>query len=259
MGALLGTVFIASLLGSLHCVGMCGPFAMLASAADRKRSAYFLPTTAYSCGRLLTYSVVGLIFGALGMALNNGTSFANWQQSATLVAGLLMISIGMVAFARHWGIKIKLPKNLLPIKRVLKAGFTRTQSMPPMQRAFSIGALTSLMPCGWLYTFAIAAAGTGSPTKGLLVMVVFWAGTVPIMTALMLGMDRIGTSLRSRLPVFMASLVIVIGIFTLAYRAPITLGQEPQVVVGTSLNAAKIQTIDHAELPCCQSEQEAKK
>ena len=70
MWVLLGTVLIASLLGSLHCVGMCGPFAMLAAASDQQRKSALFPAMAYSLGRLATYTIVGVIFGSLGMALN---------------------------------------------------------------------------------------------------------------------------------------------------------------------------------------------
>ena len=254
MLVLLGTVFIASLLGSLHCVGMCGPFALLAGANSERRKSAVVPTLAYSGGRLVTYSIVGLIFGSLGLVLNQGTSFANWQQSATYIAGGLMIVVGLIAMARYFGVRIRLPKVLSPMQRILKAGFARTKALPPIQRAFAIGALTSLMPCGWLYTFAITAAGTGSPFWGVAVMAVFWMGTVPVMAALMLGFDRIGTSIQKRLPVVMASLVILIGVFTLVYRAPVVIGSEAHVVSGVEALTNQVFDINQEELPCCSNE-----
>jgi sulfite exporter TauE/SafE len=225
---------------------MCGPFALIAGASPQQRKAAVAPTVAYSCGRLVTYSIVGLIFGSLGLALNQGTSFASWQQSATYVAGGLMILVGMIALARHFGVRVKLPKVFSPVQKFLQASFRKAQSLPPLQRAFVIGALTSLMPCGWLYTFAITAAGTGSPFWGVVVMAVFWAGTVPIMSALMLGVNRIGTSIQKRLPVMMASLVILLGVFTL------TLGTETHVVSGTENLAEQLSQVDQESLPCCQ-------
>lgn len=251
MYVLLGTVFIASLLGSLHCVGMCGPFALLAGGKAQSNDSAILPTFAYSAGRLLTYSIVGLVFGTLGMALNAGTSFAQWQQTATYLAGGLMIVVGLIAFARLYGVKIVLPQALSPVRNVLKSGFAYAKVMPPIRRAFVIGALTSLMPCGWLYTFAITAAGTGSPLWGALVMAVFWAGTVPIMSALILGFDRIGVAVQRHVPTMMASLVIAIGVFTIVYRAPVVIGSEANVVSGTKNLTSQIKHIDHQSLPCC--------
>ena len=257
MGILLGTVFVASLLGSLHCVGMCGPFALLAGADSEKRKSAASPTIAYSGGRLVTYSIVGLIFGTLGLALNLGTSFADWQQSATYVAGGLMIAVGLIALARIYGFRVRLPKVFSPVQVILKNGFAKAKSMPPLRRAFVIGALTTLMPCGWLYTFAITAAGTGSPIWGMVVMIVFWMGTVPIMSALMLGFDKIGLSIQKKVPAVMATLVILIGVFTIAYRAPVAIGKDTNVVSGAKALTEQIQNVDHETLPCCSDDGES--
>jgi len=254
MELLLGTVFIASLLGSLHCVGMCGPFALLAGSDKTRRGAAVVPTLAYSFGRLITYSIVGLIFGSLGMALNHGTSFSNWQQSATYVAGVLMILVGAIALARQFGMRIRLPSTFKPLSKVVQAGFAKTRTMEPVPRALMIGALTSLMPCGWLYTFAITAAGTGSPLWGTLLMVTFWAGTVPIMTALMLGFNKISKRVQQKLPVAMACLVVLLGLFTIAYRAPVVIGAETRIAEGIDDLTAQVNQIDQSELPCCQDE-----
>ena len=162
MWVLIGTVFVASLLGSLHCVGMCGPFALLAGTDPDRRSAAIVPTMAYSFGRLITDSIIGLIFGALGLALNAGTSFSHWQQSATWVAGALMIAVGLIALARYAGLKFRFPVFAAPLERLLQNQFQRTIRLKPLPRALTIGALTSLMPCGWLYTFAIAGSTQSS-------------------------------------------------------------------------------------------------
>lgn len=255
MEVLLGTVFVASLLGSLHCVGMCGPFALLAGSSAETRKSAIAPTLAYSLGRLISYSMVGAVFGTLGMALNSGTSFSNWQQSATYVAGGLMIVVGVIALARSLGWQIRLPKMFRPVQQVLQNGFSKTKSMSPLNRALTVGILTSLMPCGWLYTFAITAAGTGSPFWGTILMATFWAGTVPIMTALMLGFSRIGVSFQKHVPVTMAVLVIAVGVFTLAFRAPIAIaGDQFKVVSGQDELVEQVNDIDHEELPCCASE-----
>lgn len=264
MWVLLGSVFVASILGSLHCVGMCGPFAMLAgSGAGTKslgkqthsgRPSAAIPAISYSAGRLATYSIVGVVFGALGMALNRGVQFAQFQQTATYVAGGLMIAVGCVALSRQMGIKIALPSIAGPLQRLLQNNFNRITQRPPLQRAFLIGAFSCLMPCGWLYTFAIVAAGTGSPWQGALVMAVFWAGTVPIMSALMMGLSGLGQRFQRRIPFAMATLVILIGIFTLTFRAPVAIGGDTAIVQPKSGLVEQVQTIDHTELPCCSEE-----
>jgi sulfite exporter TauE/SafE len=250
------TVFLASLLGSLHCVGMCGPFALIAGSKARSRAAAMAPTVAYSLGRLITYSLMGLIFGGLGLAINQGASFNQWQQLATYLAGILMVFAGSIAALRCFGFTIPLPSAAGPLQRLLQSLFQRTIGLSPLKRAVTIGMLTTLMPCGWLYVFAIAAAGTGSPLMGMLLMIAFWAGTVPIMSALMLGIHQIGHRWQQRLPLLMSSLVVFLGLFTIAYRAPIDLSplnqqagvQSPEALV------ENLRNVDHASLPCCQAD-----
>lgn len=252
---LLGTVFIASLLGSLHCVGMCGPFALLAGSNAETRSAAVAPTLAYSFGRLMSYTFVGVIFGTLGMALNAGTSFSSWQQSATYVAGALMIVVGSIALVRILGWRVRLPQVFQPIQKFLQAAFTKTKALSPVKRAVTIGMLSSLMPCGWLYTFAITAAGTGSPWWGAVLMASFWAGTVPIMAALMLGFGQLGASIQKHVPVTMAVIVIAIGVFTIVFRAPIVMaGEQFEVVNGKQNLIQQVEGIDQEQLPCCSGE-----
>lgn len=260
MGILLGTVFVASLLGSLHCVGMCGPFALVASSSASSRRAALAPTLAYSAGRLVTYTLAGILFGALGLAINtmaagsagSSTRWATWQQTATYLAGGLMILVGAIALARQLGFTIRLPRMAGPLQRVLQSAHQRVLRLAPLQRALWIGMLTTLMPCGWLYTFAITAAGTGSPLWGGLVMISFWAGTIPVMAALMLGFSRIAVRWQRHVPVAMAALVIALGLFTVVYRAPVALGDETRAVEGTDALIEQLHKVDHETLPCCQ-------
>jgi len=177
--ALLGTVFIASLIGSLHCAGMCGPFAMLASATEQKRRAAIVPATAYSLGRFLSYALVGALFGSIGLLLNLGTSrifglsITSIQQTATYAAGGLMIVVGLITLARQMGYRITLPTFAGRLQKILQSQFGWISKQPPVRKAFTIGAITCLMPCGWLYAFAIVAASTASPLYGAIVMIAF--------------------------------------------------------------------------------------
>lgn len=255
MNAILATVFVASLLGSMHCVGMCGPFAILAGTGDGK-SFQFRPTVAYSLGRLISYSMVGVIFGAMGLAINQSGSVAGWQQTATWVAGLAMILVGGIALVRHLGGTIRLPRIAAPLERTLQRVFQLGKTLPPLQRAFIIGISSSLMPCGWLYAFAISAAGTGSPIWGAVLMATFWAGTIPLMVLVGLGAGHLSRSLQTKVPVTMAALTILVGIFTISFRSPVAIGG---LTVGQDIQEAQqqIETLDHEKMPCCQAREAA--
>jgi uncharacterized protein len=263
---LLGTVFLASLLGSLHCVGMCGPFALLAGGhrageVDTRSRSAWSAALFYNFGRLITYACVGILFGAAGMAVNKlsgdfGSSISFWQQSATWIAGSLMIGVGLVGVARFYGWRVRLPNIVRPLQKVLQELFRRTKHLTRHRRALVIGMLTSLMPCGWLYAFAITAAGTGSPFYGMLVMIVFWLGSVPVLLALIPGVNllqRFGKSTQRQLPLIMSSLVILTGMFTLVHRAPVMAIQQSSVVSGLEPLQQQLTDFDQSELPCCKN------
>ncbi len=107
MSTLLTGVFIASLLGSLHCVGMCGGFVAFYSGADGSGGARrLLSHAAYSGGRLVAYSILGLAAGAIGAALDLAGSLAGVQRIAAVAAGAVMIAWGILALLQIGGVKV---------------------------------------------------------------------------------------------------------------------------------------------------------
>ena len=262
MYVVLGTIFVASLLGSIHCVGMCGPFAMMASASAEKGRSVVWPALAYSGGRLFTYLIAGALSGTAGMAVNqfasqNALSITAWQQSAAWLAGSLMIVVGLVGVARFAGWKFRFGGVSNGVRRLVTPLYKWGMGQPPLSRAALIGMFTTLMPCGWLYAFVIVAAGTGSPLNGMLVMAVFWAGTLPIMTLVVFGASQArqaGRSLQAQLPLIMSLLVIVTGAFTIAFRGTVSSIGEQAVVVPMDNLTEQVQALDHTRMPCCQDE-----
>jgi uncharacterized protein len=257
MLTLLSTVFVASILGSVHCVGMCGPFALLATTDPQHRRSVTGPAVLYSIGRLITYASVGAIFGTFGYALSlgvnvlGGVSLTTIQRVMTTGAGILMIAIGTLAIARYAGINFRLAKFDRLFHAIIQPIYKRLKNASVLQRSFLIGATSCLLPCGWLYTFAIVAAGTGNPLSGALVMTVFWAGTVPIMLALMCGAKKLGQPILKRLPALTAVLVIIVGICTITYRSPIAMGIESVSKDSPESLVENVKGVDQSELPCC--------
>jgi uncharacterized protein len=87
-----------------------------------------------------------------------------------------------------------------------------------------IGLLTGALPCGWLYGFVVAAAGTGSAPAGALLMTVFWAGTVPVMLGLGVGIQVAAAPLRRHLPTVCALAMIAVGALAVSGRVTSTVG-----------------------------------
>lgn len=217
---LIGTVLTASLVGSLHCAGMCGGLMLFALGADgdHDRRAKITLQSAYHGGRLATYTLLGIIAGTLGSALDFGGSFVGVQRAAALLAGVFMIAFGIVAILRLRGVRIAPARAPRTLQRLVERGQRVAFSLSPVRRALTIGLLTTLLPCGWLYAFAFTAAGTGSPLWGGLTMAVFWVGTLPVMASLGAGIQMLAGPLHDKIPAISALAVVVVGVFTAAGR-----------------------------------------
>jgi sulfite exporter TauE/SafE len=222
--AVLATVLTASLLGSLHCAGMCGGFvAFWAGSADGKSriAAHF----AYSFGRLLTYATFGAVAGLLGAALDLAGELAGLQRVAALVAGSLMVAWGLAALGSALGWRVpglRLPAGLAGLARRAHAS---AAARPPVLRALLVGLLTTILPCGWLHAFTISAAGTASPLAGVAIMTAFWLGTLPVLSAVGASVQALSAPLRRQVPVVSALLILTIGLLALADRVPMPNGE----------------------------------
>jgi hypothetical protein len=129
------------------------------------------------------------------------------------------------------------------------------QHLHPVARAGVIGLFSILLPCGWLYLYVFAAAGTGSPWLGGLAMVAFWAGTVPILAAVGVGVQTLFGPLRRHLPVAVAlAMMLFGGIVVVRGFGVSTAHAAPQADTDEhSVDEAlrRVKGTDEAELPCC--------
>jgi uncharacterized protein len=205
----LTAVFASSIVGSLHCVAMCGPLVGLGSARTARLA------LVHSLGRLVTYAIIGMLAGAIGRAVDVAADLAAIQRAATILAGVAILAWGGVQLATAVGWR---RSSSTKLGTAFSSGLVQIRSHPPALRAWLTGVLTGLLPCGWLWAFAIAAAGTGSALYGGAVMVVFWAGTVPAMLGVMTLGGSLLARLRARLPAITAIVLIVLGLGTLALR-----------------------------------------
>jgi sulfite exporter TauE/SafE len=219
MVTLLVTVLIASLVGSLHCVGMCGPFVAFYSGADGSSGTRRLLTHAvYSGGRLAAYILLGLAAGAIGAALDLAGALAGVQRIAAVVAGVIMVAWGVIALLRIRGFKIFSHSSRSPLAGWSRRAFAIVGQRPPLVRAAAVGLLSGVLPCGWLWAFLVTAAGTGSSISGAAVMAAFWLGTVPALVAVGLGAQLIGAPLRRHVPALTAVLLVALGLFAILAR-----------------------------------------
>ncbi|MEW6050398.1 MAG: sulfite exporter TauE/SafE family protein [Candidatus Zixiibacteriota bacterium] len=180
-------------LGSVHCIGMCGPIALALPRSFSSRTGLLVSRVLYNTGRIITYGVLGAIGGLLGKMV----ALAGFQQSLSIVAGVLIL-LGVFLPSRF-------ARKLLPMQPVDSAierirGFwgrlfgTHTQAS-----LFMIGLLNGLLPCGLVYVALAAAAASGSSAGGALYMLLFGLGTYPAIFATSLFGSVIPTRIRQNL------------------------------------------------------------
>lgn len=214
-------LFVVGLLTSIHCVAMCGGIALsqsvknlepVTAAAAATRLSQLTPALLYNGGRVLSYTLIGGIVGALGAAFSFSPTVKGLIAG---LAGLFMVILGL----KMIGILKGLPKlsNLLP--KGLRDATARFASGFRNRGPFAVGVLNGLMPCGPLQTMQLYALGTGSAITGALSMLIFAVGTVPLM--LLFGMTA--TLLpRKFVPIMVkasAVLVMFLGVVTFARAA----------------------------------------
>jgi len=243
MTTLLLAILAASLVGSLHCAGMCGPFLAFvvgagaradgapgraASDAPRPSASALRLQLAYHLARGVGYTLLGAAAGAAGHFVDLAGALSGLRPLAAVLAGATLVILGLVTLARLFGWSTLLARG--PLARMTRAGLpggaarllrsaqARALRLPPTTRALAIGATTTLLPCGWLYAFAVTAAGTGAPLSGMLVMAVFWAGTLPVLVSLGAAVRGATRVFGPRLRAVTSAALVALGLFTLAGR-----------------------------------------
>jgi sulfite exporter TauE/SafE len=178
----LWTALMLGLVGSLHCAGMCGPLALALPMAGNTRSAFVTGRLLYNVGRILTYCLLGVLFGLVGQSL----ALAGFQKWVSLAAGTFIL-LGLVATSKI-GLGLPITKSVV----WLKASVGRLLQQRTFGSLFLLGMLNGLLPCGLVYVACAAAAATGSLQTGVLSMAAFGLGTLPVM----LGLGLAGRKLQ---------------------------------------------------------------
>ncbi|MCK0109269.1 sulfite exporter TauE/SafE family protein [Flavobacteriaceae bacterium S0825] len=194
------------LLGSFHCVGMCGPIAFMLPV-DRTNSVKKISQIAiYHFGRLLSYSIIGLIFGLVG----KGLYIFGIQQQLSIVIGVLMILIVLIPYQTFNKYNFSKPIYKL-ISKVKNALGKELQKKTP-DTFLTIGFLNGFLPCGLVYMAVFAAIASGNALQGSLYMLVFGLGTIPLMTTAIYLSQFLKGNVRQRIQKAIPVFVVLIGV-----------------------------------------------
>jgi sulfite exporter TauE/SafE len=203
---MLVSALILGLLGSLHCVGMCGPIAFMLPV-DRSNSFKKVSQIAvYHLGRLISYSIIGLIFGLVGKSLY----IFGIQQQLSIIIGVLMIIIVLLP---HKIIgKYNLSKPVYKLISKVKTSLGKALKKKTADTFLTIGFLNGFLPCGLVYMAVFGAVATGSLLEGSLYMVLFGLGTIPLMTSAIYLGKFLNSAVKQRIQKAIPVFVVAIGI-----------------------------------------------
>ena len=197
----LWTAFTLGLIGSLHCAGMCGPLALALPAAGDTTPGYVLGRVAYNVGRIVTYCLLGIVFGLAGCTF----LLAGLQRWTSIALGVALL-LGLFASR-----KLALSRPVTSVVNQLKS----RMSVLLRRRSFAalavLGLLNGLLPCGLVYVACAGAAATGGTLAGASYMTAFGAGTVPMMLTISLSGKLVPTSLRLKLVKTIPVCVFLLG------------------------------------------------
>lgn len=167
------STFVAGVIGSPHCLSMCGPIVLCFS--DRRSQ-----LLAYQLGRLNGYATAGAIAGSMGQSVF-GSERPPWLGAfAVITIAVLLVWTGYRVLANR-PFHYKIPKFVATFSAYLWR-LLRLSDLPKPVAAGLAGALTVLLPCGHLYTFLIGAVATGSAVGGAVFMAAFWLGSAPLLS-----------------------------------------------------------------------------
>ena len=226
-------LFVVGVFTSIHCVGMCGGIMISQSIGKETKSKFeaMQPAIFYNLGRVISYTILGGIIGAIGSVFALSlTAKAGLQ----IFAGIFMIMMGfnMAGFSLFRKFQIKLPKAAC-----------RVQSKP--RTPFLVGFLNGLMPCGPLQTMQIFALGTGSATSGALSMFMFALGTVPLMLTFGAVSGLLSKGYTKKILKFSGILIIVLGII-MGNRGFALAGMNPMDIIAKVGSSNETEILDGA-------------
>lgn len=203
--------WVMGLIGSFHCIGMCGPIAMALPMGHRTNSSRLMGGVIYNLGRILTYSIFGLVLGIAGDFLIS----PKIQNTVSVAFGVLIGIYLLLPSGTKSLLRISPSQNLLVRLRKQLAKFLYIENNSSL---FGIGLLNGLLPCGMIYLALASSFLTGQAMKGSLFMLSFGFGTFPVMVAAVYFGSFLNQGIRLKLrklvPIFlffMAALLIVRG------------------------------------------------
>lgn len=194
------------LIGSLHCIGMCGPIAVALPLGNKGWGYRVFGGVTYNFGRIISYAFLGAIFGLLGQ----GIEMAGLQKWASIFIGAGMVLA--VLFPALFKGKLKVEQLFFGYAGKMIGKFRKLFTISSIPSLFLIGILNGLLPCGLVYVAIAGAINTNSFYDGIFFMIIFGLGTLPVMLAIPLLGNMIGQKVRKKFSGILNIFIVILGI-----------------------------------------------
>ncbi|QCW99512.1 sulfite exporter TauE/SafE family protein [Aggregatimonas sangjinii] len=200
------SAIILGLMGSLHCIGMCGPIAFMLPVDRTNTFKKFGQVAIYHFGRLLAYALIGLVFGLLG----KGLYVFGMQQKLSILIGVLMIVLVLIPYQSFGNYNLSKPVFKIISKVKNRLGQELKNKRP--DTFLTIGFLNGFLPCGLVYMALFGAIAMGNALYGATYMILFGLGTVPLMTAAIYFSGLLKGGIRQKVQLVIPIFVVIIGL-----------------------------------------------
>lgn len=205
METILFTGLILGLASNVHCLGMCGPIALVLPLNRTNNWTILGGTLQYNLGRTLIYGVLGALFGLLGMTIQI-FGILQWM---SILAG-----IALVIFAWRKKLNVWFPhiSNPFGIQKGIQRLMGKSMKSKSRFKLLAFGAINGLLPCGMVYVALLNALLADSLVSSSLAMIAFGIGTLPIMIFVPFMSNKIGKETRRKLNRGIPYVLTVVGL-----------------------------------------------
>lgn len=199
------SALVLGVLGSFHCLGMCGPIAFMLPLDKTSTSKKLIQLFIYHFGRLLSYGILGLVFGLVG----KGLYLFGIQQKLSIAIGAIMILLVLLP-NKHLK-KYSLGKPIYRLLAKVKSKLGKELKKRTPDTFLTIGFLNGFLPCGLVSMALLGAIALGNPWQGSLYMTLFGLGTIPLMTIAVLSSGLLKGTAKRRVQKLVPIFVVLIG------------------------------------------------
>ncbi len=238
------TGFVVGLLGSLHCIGMCGPIVAALPQGEGGKLSFLYGRLLYNSGRVVTYALIGLVFGLIGKTI----FMAGYQQGLSIAIGVVIILAVITPSRYSQGLISAL--GLGRVYALISKLWGRLFRSSRKTSLFAIGLLNGFLPCGFVYVALAGAVATGGALKGSAYMALFGVGTIPILLVFSLIGNVIGHKFRRAfshaVPVLAIALALVFILRGLSLGIPVL---SPKMTHDVATGEVKSSCCEHKAAP----------